>query len=105
MCGRQINVSIFRRHCLTEISASMPCLKTPSFHHQFCYGSCFEHIGVRLNMDQGHRINNQTVHFVISSCAVSFTHLGICEWEARTSSNLGKASLGKSCRYMYMHKK
>ena len=65
---------------------------------------------MQLNMDQGHRINNQTVHFVISSCAVSFTHLGICEWEAKTSGNLGKASLGikslfKSCRYMYMHKK
>ena len=34
---------------------------TINFHR----GSCFEHLGAQLNMDQSHRINNQTVKFVV----------------------------------------
>ena len=42
-----------------ELSASIKCPKTPShstiyFHHS----SYFEHLGVWLNMDQGHQMNN-----------------------------------------------
>ena len=38
-----------------------------SFH---C-GSCFEHLGVQLNMDQGHTIDNGVVRLGISCCVVS----------------------------------
>ena len=37
----------------------------------FFRSSCFEHSGVRLNMDRGHLIDNQTVKFAVSYSVVS----------------------------------
>ena len=34
-------------------------------------GSCFEHSGAQLNMDQSDLINNRTVKFVVPCCVVS----------------------------------
>ena len=71
----QIDVSIFRHHCLSLLWTyfwkdfsidTMP--KTPPICNQFHHDSCFEHLWVRLKMNQGHLINNCTVTFVVSCC-------------------------------------
>ena len=40
------------------------------FKSCFGSGSCFEHSGAQLNMDQSDSINNRTVKFVVSCCVV-----------------------------------
>ena len=45
--------------------------RPPQFAIYFGSGSCFEHSGAQLNMDQSDSIDNRTVKFVISCCVVS----------------------------------
>ena len=45
--------------------------RPPQFAIYFRSGSCFEHSGAQLNMDQSESINNWTVKFVVSCCVVS----------------------------------
>ena len=63
-------VCAFSEAAFGEILASIRFPKSPQFAIDFCSGSCFEHSGVQLNMDQSDSINNRMVKFVVSCCVV-----------------------------------
>ena len=82
----RISVSIVRHHCLCliwsyfwrDFSINTIPQRPLQFTISFACGSCFKHSGawlkhsgVRLNMDQGHLIDNWMVKFVFSCCVVS----------------------------------
>ena len=48
-----------------EILVSMQYPKILLLHNQFYCGYCFEHLGTRLNIDQGHQINQISAFFFL----------------------------------------